>query len=242
MRRCRSAGRLTVGGLPYGGMSGHSSGSAQCGRFDAPDAVAAIGRGVAGGEGARRRPAVQGVLPMDVSAKIAIAKPAAVAWRVVGEDFANISRWIVGITSSSTNAPPAVGVVRTCELQSVGPIAPRTVQERLTLYNPNAMELEYRAIEGLPPVFTQAMNRWSVEAVDTTHCVVTMHATIRLRSIFRLIEPLLKWWIVRSGGLEELRHYVEQGRPHPRKQRFLSVVCSSPWQKPRCIRSALHPG
>ena len=74
---------------------------------------------------------------MDVTAEIAIAKPVAVAWRALGEDFADIRRWIVGITSSSTNAPPAVGVVRTCELQSVGPLGPRTVQERLTQFDPD---------------------------------------------------------------------------------------------------------
>ena len=158
---------------------------------------------------------------MDVSAEIAIATPARVAWKVLGDEFADISRWIVGITSSSTDAPPAVGVVRTCKLQSIGPIAPRTVREVLTRYNPTAMEFEYRAIEGLPPVFTEAMNRWSVEAVDATHCVVTMHATIQLRGILRLMEPLVKWWIVRSGGLAELKHYVEHGLPHPRKQRAL---------------------
>lgn len=109
--------------------------------------------------------------------------------------------------------------MRVCHIARFGPIPPGVIKERLTAFDPHSMELTYEAQEGMPRFIVAAVNRWSVHAIDEQSCRVRTQATLELRGVATLLGPLLKWRLRANGArvLEELRHQIEHGRPHPRK-------------------------
>jgi hypothetical protein len=97
------------------------------------------------------------------------------------------------------------------------------VKERLLSFDRAAMTFEYEAIEGMPGFISRARSRWSVAPVDEHRSIVRIHATVCLRGGARLFSWLMKWQLEAASArvAEELKYFVEQGRPHPRKLRAL---------------------
>ncbi len=93
------------------------------------------------------------------------------------------------------------------------------VKERLTRFDREAMTFEYEALEGMPSFVGHAVNRWSVARVDDRRSELRIHATLMLRGPMALLGCIIKWQL-ESGGAkvaEELKYFVEKGKPHPRK-------------------------
>jgi len=156
---------------------------------------------------------------MELVAEVDIDAPAREAWMVLGERFAHIGEWATPITTSSLQGEPCVGAVRICQIARFGPVAPGTIHERLTAFDPATMSFEYESIQGMPAFIQRAVNRWSVHARGDGLSTVRSHATLELRGPIRLLGFLLAWRM-RAGGrrvLDELKHQIEHGRPHPRK-------------------------
>jgi hypothetical protein len=159
---------------------------------------------------------------MEVHSEVRIDAPAERVWNALGERFMNIGEWAAPITSSCPFGPAGLGVgaTRSCAHASVGPIKAGVVKERLVLFDRTKMALEYEAIEGMPGFVLRAVNRWTVERVDEHRSVVRIHATLTLAGPIRLLSWLVKWQMTVTGVRvgEELKYFVENGRPHPRKQ------------------------
>ncbi len=161
---------------------------------------------------------------MELEVEVAIDAPAATAWAVIGEQFGRIGEWATPITSSRLDREPGIGAVRDCHIARFGPVKPGVVRERLILFDPAAMSFAYEAVDGMPKFVARAINRWSVEPLDSHRCVVRMRATLELRGWARLFGFLLGPRMQRDGArvLEELRYQAEHGIPHPRKRRAMA--------------------
>ena len=142
-------------------------------------------------------------------------------WHALGERFMRVGEWAAPITSSCPVGPdePRPGATRSCTIAPFGPMKAGVVDERLTRFDRDAMALEYEALAGLPGFIGRAVNRWHVSPADGGGARVSIHATVTLRGPMVLLGWLIRWQL-RSGGarvLEELKYFVEHGRPHPRK-------------------------
>lgn len=159
---------------------------------------------------------------MELHNRIVIAASALAVWEAIGERFVHIGQWAAPIVSSCpiNDAPLAVGMVRACRIARFGPFSPGVIRERLTTFDREAMSLSYEAQDGMPRFVANAVNRWSVHRVDASQCEVRVHATLTLRGPMKLFGWLLRNQLEASGVrvLEELKYYVEQGAPHPRKR------------------------
>jgi hypothetical protein len=159
---------------------------------------------------------------MELRLEIPIDAPAHRVWDVLGEQFMRISEWAGPITAScpSGSGSPDIGAVRSCTVAAFGPIKPGAVKERLTAFDRGRMTFEYEALEeGMPAFIERAVNRWSVVPINDERSLVRTHATLTLRGPYRLLGFLIRWQL-NSGGarvLEELKYFVENGKPHPRK-------------------------
>ena len=161
---------------------------------------------------------------MKAHREIEINAPADEAWKVLGEGFGTIGEWACGITTSSLEGGLKVGGTRTCESPGFWPLKAGIVQERLVAYDPSSMTFEYEAISGLPGFMRKAGNRWSIHKVDEQNCIVRFHGTMELRGIMKLLGPFMML-MMRAGlnrFVDELRHRVANGRPHPRKLEILN--------------------
>jgi uncharacterized protein YndB with AHSA1/START domain len=159
---------------------------------------------------------------MEIRNEIIIEAPAERVWHALGERFMHVSEWAAPITASCPvgASEPGVGVTRSCNIAPFGPVKAGVVQERLTHFDREAMAFEYEALKGMPTFVGNAVNRWTVHRVDDRRSLLRIHATMTLQGPMALLGCVIKWQL-ESGGAkvaEELKYFVENGRPHPRKR------------------------
>jgi hypothetical protein len=158
---------------------------------------------------------------MELRNEIIILAPAERVWQVLGERFMHVSEWAAPITASCPVGPaePGVGVTRSCNIAPFGPVKAGVVEERLTRFDREAMAFEYEALRGMPSFVGRAVNRWSVSRIDDQRSRLHIHATLSLSGPMALLGCLVKWEMQAGGAkvAEELKYFVENGRPHPRK-------------------------
>jgi hypothetical protein len=149
----------------------------------------------------------------ELSTGFDVAAPADAVWEVVGRRFDRIGEWATAIRAST--AVPG-GRVCTTGVRLV----PR-VTETLVAYDETNRTLTYEA-SGMPSFVTTVRNTWTVTPLDERRCHVTLKARFDTRGLRGLLG---RWAILAQVGrtsrylAEDLRHYVETGRPSPRKQR-----------------------
>jgi hypothetical protein len=151
-----------------------------------------------------------------------INAPADLVWQVVAHDFAEIGAWASVITASRTNADAVVSAAeapvgsRICETGSRFP----QLEETILAYDEGSRTLTYAAI-GLPAFVTGARVRWEVSAFGDARARASVVASMQLSGLGRLLGIPLRFGLTRGykRTLDDLRHYVEDGQPSPRKQR-----------------------
>jgi hypothetical protein len=176
----------------------------------------------------------------ELSTEFVMAAPADAVWDVIGRRFDRIGEWATAIPAS-TGLPSPAGTITvqaapqlpTGRLIAGAPVAGRVcttgvrlvprVTETLVAYHETNRTLTYEA-SGLPAFVITARNTWTVTPLDERRCRVTLRARFVTRG---LLGHLGRWVILAQVGrtsrylADDLRHYVETGRPSPRKQRQL---------------------
>lgn len=146
-----------------------------------------------------------------------IAKPVQDVWEVAGYQFGHAHIWGSILRHSEGHGEKISGPVcdsRTCNIQGMG-----TVKEKVIEFNPDQHTLAYEVVQGFPFFVKRAVNRWHLSEKGT-HTEICMHAEIELQGfIGTLMGPLMKFQINRilHTAVEDLKYYIENGRPHPRK-------------------------
>jgi hypothetical protein len=159
-----------------------------------------------------------------VSSETLIEASADRVWETVGHQFARIGEWATAIPASRPMSQ-ALGLAgapvagRVCETGL--PMVP-LVEETIVAYDEAGRTLTYTGA-GLPRFVKEARNRWTVVAVDDQRARVRVEATIELHAVGHLLAVPLRLWAARVGAktLDDLKHYVELGRPSRGKQRQL---------------------
>jgi hypothetical protein len=169
-----------------------------------------------------------------------VAAPADAVWDVIGRRFDRIGDWATAIPAS-TALPPTAGTAATQVLAHLAagqridgaPFAGRVcttgvrlvprVTETLVAYDETNRTLTYEA-SGMPAFVTTARNTWTVTPLDERRCRVTLRARFVTRGLLGHIgRRAILAQVGRTSRYlaDDLRHYVETGRPSPRKQRQL---------------------
>ena len=159
---------------------------------------------------------------VQIRRQMTINAPAEEVWRVLAHEFDRIGQWASVIPTSTATADVAapegapVGG-RVCSNSVPGF---DDIQEDFTYYDEEAKRFSYRATKGTPSFFKLAENNWSVRSLGPNESLVEARGEMEL-SLFPglFLVPLLKCQMDRmvEQAAEELKYYVEQGRPHPRK-------------------------
>jgi hypothetical protein len=171
---------------------------------------------------------------MELRAETIIDAPADAVWAVLGTRFGEIAVWAAPINASAIDGEASVGAVRTCQFAGFGPFKPGIVKEQLRSFDQKSRTLEYVAIDGLPSFAEHAVNHFSVHALSDARCTVRSYATLELRGPMRIFGWLVRRRLQKVGSqvLEELRHYVEHGRPHVRKLQSTASASQSAYSGP----------
>ena len=142
------------------------------------------------------------------------------AWEVLGHQFTAIHRW-----SSAVHHAEGHGTTTTaapCDERSCSTTL-GDLREKLLTFDPKQYRLSYEVLSGLPPLFRSGTNQWSLTPTADGQVQVQSHVTFVWKSpLFRLAQPIIQWQMRRFVDvlLEDFKHYVEKGVPHPRKLRL----------------------
>jgi hypothetical protein len=177
---------------------------------------------------------------MQITKQAIINAPAEDVWRVVAHEFDRIGLWASAVPASheatAAAAPTGCPVgARTC--QTTMRMFPE-VEERIIAYDEAGRTLTYEPVRGLPGFVANARTTWQVAAIDDRCSQVSFTATVTTRGIARPLMALAMRVQMRRAGmhaLDDLCHYVEHGKPSPRKQRQLDRAPVTP-------RDAAGPG
>jgi hypothetical protein len=159
---------------------------------------------------------------MQIKGQTTVNAPASDVWWVIAHQFDAIGQWASSISTSyaAPEVTPPVGAEVGARVCATGARGFKDIQEQFISYDEEAMRFAYEATAGLPWIVRHAENRWQVRALDESHCRVEAQAVVDLRPVPGLVlAPLLRLQMTRLGvrTFEELKYYVEHGRPHPRK-------------------------
>ena len=156
---------------------------------------------------------------IEVKKQIVINAPVAEVWRVLADEYHRVGEWASSIDHSAINheAPVPDGLEyggRICSVPGFGDL-----KESFTNYDADNLTYSYEATDGMPFFVTKAGNTWSLSKKGEK-TVVDMHLIADV-NLFpgKLMQAMMKRQFDRQAGevIEELKYFVEQGKPHPRK-------------------------
>jgi hypothetical protein len=152
--------------------------------------------------------------------QIMIHAPADDVWAVLAREFAQIGHWATGVLESSavrSAAKPdgAKMAGRECAIDGFG-----TTYEIFAHYDEQGMTMGYTVRGELPSPLSSAFNHWTVRAAGANQTLVEVRPEIELASWpGAIMAPVMRLTFGRTMGilLDDLKYYVEQRRPSPRK-------------------------
>jgi hypothetical protein len=162
------------------------------------------------------------MMHFDIKGQTIINAPANEVWGILAHDFANIGRWATVIPDSKPDltafAPEGATVgARVCS-NSVPGFG--DVREEFLTYDEKGKRFSYRATDGMPSFIESAVNNWSVRSTGPKQSIVEASGEVQMRLIPGLfLAPFMKLQLGRLAAQirEELKYFIEQGQPHPRK-------------------------
>lgn len=167
---------------------------------------------------------------MNITKQIAIEAPVDAAWERLGPQFSSVDRWASSVARSRLRddgrklaGAPCYG--RVCETD-LGPF-----RESLVEYDERSHVLAYEASGDKMPFFVKKLrNRWSLHAQGPETTLVQMEMNVDLMPVFSLLMgPMMRRQMapVMAQSIEEFKHFVETGRPHPRKEQAIAEAAAA---------------
>ena len=141
-----------------------------------------------------------------------------VVWEIMGKQFAQVDKWSTNFKNSKPGGSPKFdGLAYSERITLTG--RGETVQV-LDSFDSTTHTLTYHITKGKPSIAKQASAIWSVNIVDANKSTVVLEFDMTTKGLLGfLMTPLIKKGIGKSALeiAEDLKHYVENGEPHPRK-------------------------
>lgn len=169
---------------------------------------------------------------MKLTNKITIESSAAKVWEVLGRNFEKADEWMSTVPKSYAKQSEAVVegapvAGRICELtpKADGPIADETI----TFYDEGKYVMHVNVVPRNGKLPVQQNNLiMTVTPLNSTQSEVSWSSDLELKTVGKLLYPVIKAGVKKSFDelLEELKHFVETGKPHPRKVAKLAKLAA----------------
>lgn len=155
---------------------------------------------------------------VSIEESVVIDAPVEQVWKISAVEFEHIDRWDANVRASSAQGAAITDAEiggRVCH-QYNG----RQTVENLTLYDEASHTFTYAITEGLPGFVVAAQNTWVFDARVTGQTKLTMRVVMQVEGWLGAVmqRPMRsQMGKVLRNAQQELKHYAETGRPHPRK-------------------------
>ena len=156
---------------------------------------------------------------IEFSQKMTINAMTSEVWRVIAHEFDSVAVWSSGLSHSrplnNEFAPDGKNICGRICVPLGKAFVSTEIREAFNYYDEESMRFGYSAT-GLPSFFHSIENNWQVKAVSENQSTLEICPVIEIKFFPGiLIKPMLKFWGRRT--LAELKYYIENGQPHPRK-------------------------
>ena len=155
---------------------------------------------------------------MKIKKNAIINQPIENVWEVLGDQFGEISNWASVISESKVFGDSKLKGLNYSQRET-NTTQGITVQE-MTSFNPKQYSLSYKGISGTPFFIKSTNAKWSLSKKNEGSTQLNMSIDIQTKGILGFIlGPVVKLKLGKLGGglVEELKYFLENGVPHPRK-------------------------
>ena len=100
----------------------------------------------------------------------------------------------------------------------------RSIKEEIRIFDPANHVLSYEVIEGFPFFVKLGQNTWTLTQIGN-ETKVSMRLEMRTKGIIgKVMSPMMRLQMggVLTNAIEDFKHYVETGRPSPRKAKEIA--------------------
>lgn len=154
---------------------------------------------------------------MKITTEIFINKPTLDVWEIVGNQFGSAHIWASALTHTEGSGRKMAEQVcenRTCDIKGMG-----RIREKLLEFDSENFALTYEVMNGFPFFVERGINRWTMTPEGSSTRLQSVAEITTQGFVGMLMAPLMKMQMtgLMHRLLEDLKHYVETGVPHPRK-------------------------
>ncbi|WP_296317097.1 SRPBCC family protein [Winogradskyella sp. UBA3174] len=149
-------------------------------------------------------------------------------WEIAGKQFADAYKWSTSVDHSSGSGTAqfegATCDARSCDLNAKGF---NKVDEKLTNYDDEKMNLAYDVVGGLPGFVDKVSNNWTVLSVGENQSKIVMVMTFEVSGIMgTLMKGMMKKQIEKLINMVmiDLKIYAETGHPSDAKQKRIDEL------------------
>ncbi|MEM7112135.1 MAG: SRPBCC family protein [Chloroflexota bacterium] len=173
---------------------------------------------------------------MQITRSILINAPLEKVWHVLAHNFDQVDQWssgvsLSGIAEADSSARDSASVEDAGMAGRMCLTAFGKCYEIFEAYDEQEHTFTYRAQFDKPiPGVKSARNTWRVEAVSPSQSRFTMTGQTELNLFPGLLMGILfRFQVpkVLKENLEEAKHYIETGKPHPRKIKAMQKAGNS---------------
>ena len=139
-------------------------------------------------------------------------------WEVLGNQFTEANIWASNFKYSKSGGEP--------KLPGLDYLHRETMTENgenfqeLDEFDPINYSLSYHISRGVPAIAKSGLGEWSLTKTKENQTQMNVHFIIKTKGLLGLImSPVVSKKVERASSeiVEELKYYLENGKPHPRK-------------------------
>ncbi|NOT88109.1 MAG: SRPBCC family protein [Lysobacter sp.] len=154
---------------------------------------------------------------MKIITEIVVDKPVRMVWDVLGNQFGNAHVWGSALIHTEGSGRQLSGQVcesRTCDIKGMG-----RIRENLLEFDPENFALKYEVVQGFPFFVERGVNLWTLTEEGAATRVRSVAEITTKGIVGAMMAPMMKMQMtgLMQKLVEDLKHYVETGMPHPRK-------------------------
>jgi hypothetical protein len=139
-------------------------------------------------------------------------------WEVLGNQFTEANIWASNFKSSKPGGEPKLPGLDYLHRETMTENG-ENVQE-LDEFDSINYSLSYHISRGVPAIAKSALGKWSLAKTKDNQTRMDVHFILKTKGLLGLImSPVISKKVERASAeiVEELKYYLEKGKPHPRK-------------------------
>lgn len=153
-----------------------------------------------------------------VQKELVINKKVEEVWEVMGNQFAQVHLWSTNFKDSKPGGSSKFSGLDYSERVTLTDRG-ETIQE-LDSFDATTHALSYHITKGAPGIAKHASAIWSLNSDEANKTTVVLEFNMETKGFLGfLMTPMIKMGMGKSATeiAEDLKYYVENGKPHPRK-------------------------